>query len=295
MQRKEDRMYSITNVGGAPGGEAFLLVTGGKTALIDSGFSYSAGRMAANIKDVLQGRPLDYVLLTHSHYDHASGSAYMQDAWPGVKVAGSAYAKKILEKPSARAVMREMNDNAARLAGVDTYEDRTDRLHIDITVSDGDMIDLGPMKLQAIAAPGHTKCCTAFWCEEEKLLLSCETLGVDAGNGVVMPCYMVGYGLAMQSVEKLAALGAEKILTPHGSLLEGRTCAEFIKNAVYWNKEFMRRAAAGVRSGKGEAELACEFKELFYTPFMAELQPEKAFDLNLSYTVPMLMKEIRGN
>lgn len=288
-------MYTITNVGGTPGGEAFLLVTSGKTALVDSGFSYSAGRMVSNIKDILQNRPLDYVLLTHSHYDHASGSAYVQDAWPDVKVIGSAYAKRILEKPSARAVMRKMNDNAARLAGVDTYEDRIDRLHIDITVSDGDMISLGPMKLQAISAPGHTKCCTAFWCEDEKLLLSCETLGVDAGNGVVMPCYMVGYGLAMQSVEKLAALGAEKILTPHRGLLTGEACIAFIENAIYWNKEFIRRAAAGVRDGKGEAELAREFKELFYTPFMAEVQPEKAFDLNLSYTIPMLMKEIRGS
>lgn len=285
-------MVTITNVGGAPGGEAFLLETEGKTALVDSGFAYSAPRMIANIKDVLRGRPLDYVLLTHSHYDHASGSAYVRDAWPDVTVAGSAYAKKILEKPSARAVMREMNDNAARLAGADGYEDRTDRLHIDLAVAEGDEIDLGPAKLRVIEAPGHTKCCIAFWCGEEKLLLSCETLGVDAGGGVVMPCYMVGYALAIQSVGKLAALGAEKILTPHRGLLEGEACTAFIENAVYWNAEFMRRAEEGMRAGKGEAELAREFKELFYTPYMAEVQPEKAFDLNLSYTIPMLVREV---
>ena len=267
-------MVTITNVGGAPGGEAFLLETEGKTALVDSGFAYSAPRMIANIKDVLRGRPLDYVLLTHSHYDHASGSAYVRDAWPDVTVAGSAYAKKILEKPSARAVMREMNDNAARLAGADGYEDRTDRLHIDLAVAEGDEIDLGPAKLRV------------------KLLLSCETLGVDAGGGVVMPCYMVGYALAMESVGKLTALGAEKILTPHRGLLEGEACAAFIENAVYWNAEFMRRAEEGMRAGKGEAELVREFKELFYTPYMAEVQPEKAFDLNLSYTIPMLVREV---
>ena len=287
-------MYTITNVGGTPGGEAFLLVTEEKAALIDSGFACSAGRMVANIKDILQDRPLDYVLLTHSHYDHASGSAYVQDAWPDARVAGSVYAKKILEKPSARAVIREMNDNAALLAGISEYEDRTDRLHIDIAVSEGDVIGLGTMKLRVIPAPGHTKCCTAFWCEEEKLLLSCETLGVPAGGGMVMPCYMVGYGLAMQSVERLAALGAEKILTPHRGLLEGEACTAFIENAVYWNKEFMRRAREGRRAGKNEAELAREFKELLYTPFMAEVQPEKAFDLNLGYTIPMLIREIDG-
>ena len=59
-------MYTITNVGGTPGGEAFLLVTEEKAALIDSGFACSAGRMVANIKDILQDRPLDYaVSYTH--------------------------------------------------------------------------------------------------------------------------------------------------------------------------------------------------------------------------------------
>ena len=38
-------MYTITNVGGTPGGEAFLLVTEEKAALIDSGFACSAGRI----------------------------------------------------------------------------------------------------------------------------------------------------------------------------------------------------------------------------------------------------------
>ena len=61
-------MYTITNVGGTPGGEAFLLVTEEKAALIDSGFACSAGRMVANIKDILQDRPLDYAV-SYTHLD----------------------------------------------------------------------------------------------------------------------------------------------------------------------------------------------------------------------------------
>ena len=37
--------------------------------------------------------------------------------------------------------------------------------------------------------------------------------------------------------------------------------------------------------------LAREFKALFYNDVTASLQPEKAFDLNLSYMIPMLVRE----
>ena len=284
-------MYTITDVSGAPGGEAFLLETEEGCALIDSGFAFCAERMAAKIRERLCGRPLRYVLLTHSHYDHASGSVFVRDEWPDVQIVGSAYAEKIFAKSSAQAVMREMNDNAARLAGAYLYDDRIDRLRLDRTVSEGDVLSLGSMKLETVEAPGHTKCCIAFWCEKEKLLISCETLGVDAGGGLVVPCYLVGYGLAMRSIKKLTALGAEAVLVPHRGLFTGKACRNFIERAVYWNQEAMRRVRDGLRAGKTAEMLAREFKALFYNDVTASLQPEKACDLNLSYMIPMLVRE----
>ena len=286
-------MYTITQVGGAAGGEAFLLMTETKTALIDSGFSFSAPAMVSRIRAELKGRPLDYALLTHSHYDHASGSAYLQEEWPDVVIVGSAYAKKIFEKPSARAVIREMNDNAAELYGAHGYVDQTDNLHIDLTVGEDSIIDLGSMTFRVIETPGHTKCSIAFYSEEENLLISNETLGVPVA-GRVMPCYLVGYEITMESIRKAARCSAQNILIPHLGIIKGGDCAHFMKNSLYWNEQIMLQVTKGYRDGKTIEELSLEFKELFYKDDIGRLQPEKAFLLNLSYTIPMLLKECLG-
>ena len=56
----------------------------------------------------------------------------------------------------------------------------------------------------------------------------------------------------------------------------------------------MLQVTKGYRDGKTIEELSLEFKELFYKDDIVRLQPEKAFLLNLSYTIPMLLKECLG-
>ena len=182
----------IVNVGAMPGSDAFLIITDKKTALVDSGFSFCADKMIENIKRELNGKDLDYILLTHSHYDHASGSAYCSEHWPNVKCVCGEYASKIFAKDSAISLMKEMNLSAAKENGVDTFVDKLDSLKVDIAVKEGDSISLGDYTLQVVDAPGHTKCSIAFYIPENKMLISSETLGVYVNENLVDPCYLVG-------------------------------------------------------------------------------------------------------
>jgi glyoxylase-like metal-dependent hydrolase (beta-lactamase superfamily II) len=284
-------MFTISDVGAVSGSEAYLIITDEKTALVDSGFAFCADRMINNIKEKLGSRQLDYILLTHSHYDHASGSAYCRSVFKNVKIIASEYTKKIFEKPSAKAVMREMNFNAAKLYGNNGYKDELDKLTVDIAVKDGDIIDLGEIKLRVIEAPGHTKCSIAFFSEEQGLLISCETMGVIAGENMVMPCYLVGYEMSLDFIRKAEAINPRKILVPHGGILDGKECSNFIKNALFWNEEVKRRITDGFNRGKTVEQLIDEHRALFYTEKVRQLQPEKAFDLNAGYTIPMIINE----
>ena len=80
----------ITDVRQQKGDAAFLLDDGKTSILYDTGFGFTGYAVADNVKAYLGERRLDYIFLTHSHYDHALGSAYILRRYPDAKVvAGS--------------------------------------------------------------------------------------------------------------------------------------------------------------------------------------------------------------
>lgn len=286
-----DEKITICNVGAVPGSEAFLIITKQKAALIDSGYSFCAQEMIENIKSQLGERKLDYILLTHSHYDHVSGSAYCRSNFAGVKVAASSYAAKILSKPSAVAVMRELNESVANDYGVAEFEDKLDNLKVDFIVSEGDIIDLGDVSLRVIEAPGHTKCSIAFYVPQEKMLISCETMGVYASERLVAPSYLVGYKMSIDFIKRAMNMDIEKMLVPHNGILEGTACREFLCDALHSNELLKDTILEDHLHGKKQAEIIEHYKEMFYTGELRKTQPLRAFELNAGYTVPMIIKE----
>lgn len=283
-------MIKIVNTGAQRGSEAFLFITPEKSALIDSGFAFCAENMVENIEKELQGRPLDYVLLTHSHYDHASGSAYCCDRWPDVKIIAGVHTAKIFSKPTAKTVMREMNDNVASIAGVESYPDKLDKLRVDVAVSDGDIIDMGSRTLIVWETPGHTRCSIAFYCPEEKLLISNETMGVFGGGDLVAPAYLVEYEGAISFINRAQAADIESILVAHHGILTGNECHNFLKNALFWNEELKRKILEWHHAGMSNDQVIENCRNLIYKDLVCEVQPVKAFELNASYTIPMIIK-----
>ena len=147
----------VVPVGAAPGGECYLLFVGGSTLLVDSGFQFCGPQLVEHLRRTLQGRALDYILLTHSHYDHALGSVFCKQAWPEATVVASRYAAGIFQKPHARALMRRLDAYQAAQCGVTGAPDCIDALRVDLPVEDGDQIPLDGDTIRIIALPGHMK------------------------------------------------------------------------------------------------------------------------------------------
>ena len=178
MTPKKPLPWTVTDVRALPGDSAFLLDDGRCAILYDTGYAFTGARVAENVRAVLGDRPLDYLFLTHSHYDHAAGSVHIRAAYPDVTVVAGAYAARIFAKPSARALMRELDRKCAAAHGIacdaahgiTDYDDGLDDLCADVCVEDGDGIaDTG---FRAVALPGHTRCSFGFYHEEHRLLLS---------------------------------------------------------------------------------------------------------------------------
>lgn len=85
-----------------------------------------------------------YILTTHHHFDHVGGNRELKEKY-GLKIVGSNIEKDLIEG-------------------------------IDLTLNDGDILNLGNKKVRAILAPGHTRGHILWFFEEDKALFTGDVL-----------------------------------------------------------------------------------------------------------------------
>lgn len=273
------------------GDSSFLLDDGKVSILVDSGFGFTGEEMTNKIADYLGDRKLDYIFLTHSHYDHVLGSINAALRYPEAKVVAGAYASKIFAKPTARALMHKLDSEFAKECGYGDYADLTEHLKVDIEVEDGDTIKTGDLTWQVIGLPGHTKCSVGYYCVEEKLLIGVESLGVYGKNGIVMPSYLVGYQMVMDSIARVKALNPEKILIPHYGVIEGEEAKVYLMASEKSSVEDAKMIKRAILEGKTDEEIVSMLHEKYYFGYIETIYPIAAFTLNAGITVRLLRNE----
>lgn len=284
-------MIKITDVRAISGDSAFLVDDGKIAILYDSGFAFTGSKVAENIKKILGERELNYIFLTHSHYDHALGSVYVKREYPNAKIVAGEYATKIFMKDTAKAVMRDLDKKFALKCGINEYEDLIDDLKIDIAVVEGDKIEAGDMLFTVVALPGHTKCSIGYYLESEKLLLACESLGVYTGE-TVLPSYLVGYQMALESIEKVSSLEIDNILAPHYGILSKNESEQYLNNCKINAIETANGIIEILKNGGSDEDAISFFMNKYYKGYAKDIYPIDAITLNTTIMVNLLKKEL---
>jgi glyoxylase-like metal-dependent hydrolase (beta-lactamase superfamily II) len=284
----------ITDVREQKGDSAFLIDDGKTAILYDSGFAFTGYDVAEKIKKELGDRGLDYIFLTHSHYDHALGSCYVNKVYPNAKVVAGSYASRIFAKDSAKALMRDLDKKFALKCGVESYEDLIDGLKVDIAVEDGDEIEAGSMTFTAISLPGHTKCSIGYYCKEKKLLLGCETLGVSDGNGGVVPAYLVGYEMTLKSIQRMQQIEIDRVLVPHYGLLDCEQTKTYLRLSKTVAQEVAETVVKQLESGMEKSDIIKHYIDRYWKGYIKEVYPIDAITLNTSIMVDLLERELLG-
>ena len=281
----------ITDVRAHKGDSAFLIDNGRTAVLYDTGFAFTGYRVAENIKKELGNRSLDYIFLTHSHYDHAAGSAYILRHYPRAKVVASEYAAAVFKREGAKRVMRELDRKFASVCGVSQYDDLFDELTVHIAVNDGDVINAGDMQFTALELKGHTNCCMGYYLESEKLLLSCETLGVYGGKATIVPSFLVSFEDTLRSIEKAENMQISSLLLPHYGLLSEEQKNFYLQNARAASAETYEEIKSLLKEGKTKAQAVEYFRNKFYSDKIKAVYPEDAMLLNTSIMITLIARE----
>lgn len=184
---------------------AYLLIDE-KPSLIDVGGDSSF--IVKAISKHINPKEIEYVFLTHSHFDHAMASVDLK-RWFGCKI-----------------VMHEMEFELLKrgytLFGYKFY------VEPDVPVRGGEVFDLGEMELEVIHTPGHTPGSVCYYEPNKKWLFSGDTVFAHGAFGRVdLPG---GNKLElMNSLQRLAQLEVEKLYPGHEDVIEENAKEHILK------------------------------------------------------------------
>lgn len=144
---------------------------------------------------------LDYILFTHGHYDHILGGFDLKQMYPNALTA--------IHEADAECLSNEEKSLAV-------HSDSAVQKHMnaDVLLKDGDVLNLGGIKIEVMHTPGHSRGSVCYIIEEEKNIFSgdtlfCRTIGRTDFDGGSM-------NEMMTSLERLIALkGNYKVFTGH--------------------------------------------------------------------------------
>ena len=273
--------YIVDVTSGKGSSTAFLVLGKDKTALIDCGMAYSASNLISNIQQALHnGRKLDYILLSHSHYDHVGSVPYLRKVWPDVKVLAAEYAQNIFTKRSALKTIKELGNQAALYFGAGSLIDYDDNLmKVDYKISEGDLLDLGGISITILETPGHTKCSLSFLVNNE-IIFACETTGVINKSGKIYPAFITSYKDTINSINKCREANAPFIVSPHfGFVSKSETLNYWEKcfQAANESRDFVLKLFT---AGFDEDKIFEKFQNNFQDEVIKSLQPGNAFEIN---------------
>jgi glyoxylase-like metal-dependent hydrolase (beta-lactamase superfamily II) len=273
--------------------EGQLLIGDTAAALVDCGMVFCVEETIANVRNALDGRDLGYILMTHTHYDHIGALPYFRERWPEVKAVTTETGAAVLLKDTPRRMFRELSTAAAiRLGNADVssivsgallFDYNDDAFCADMTVKDGDSIDLGGISVTVLETPGHTRDSLSFFVPESGLLLLCETPGVLMPDGEVYPCFLTSYTDTLDSIAKCRRTGYKTLAFPHRGILPESEVADFFDRAEAANRE-CREFILNLKGVSEEALLEAFFKR-YASDHLMTYQPKEAFFANARATI----------
>ena len=195
----------------------YLLSFGDKDALIDAGSGRGQAQLIKNIAEYLEPNvQLEYLLLTHCHFDHTGGAKAVRDEY-GCRIVAH----------ELDAVYLESGDN--RVIGATWYGARLEPLAIDIKLQGQESkLAIGSGAVTAIHCPGHSPGSVAYTTDIDGELI---LFGQDI-HGPIHSEFLSDEKQYLASLTRLINLEADLLLESHFGVIEPKhEVRQFIE---YW-------------------------------------------------------------
>lgn len=291
-----DLPEGIYRVTAGNGGESFLIDGGEKVALYDCGMAFCAKGLIENIErriEKLGKTTVDYVFISHTHYDHIGALPYVIERFKDVKIVGAKKAARVFKSEGARATMVRLGEAARRDFGNRDEADfkiKADGLRVDLEVSDGDEVSLGEKKVRVYETKGHTDCSVSYMLEPDRVLFASESTGVLRAPELMHTAILKSFDECIESSRKCEALNPKRIVGNHYGAVPSFYNDRYFK--LFREEAFAERdlILKAKHEGKTLDETIAIHKKKYWSVARGRVQPEAAFDENAKYIVQHIFK-----
>lgn len=221
VERIKDNLWQVGGGGLTDPADAavYLVRFGEKAALIDAGCGEGHARLTKNIAECLPPSvQLEYLLLTHCHFDHTGGAAAVRNEF-GCQIAAH----------ELDAVYLEAGDGEVTAAS--WYGARLEPLIVDVKLrGDQSTLSIGTGTVSVMHWPGHSPGSVVYTTRIDNQLV---LFGQDV-HGPILPALLSDEKQYQASLAKLLDLNADLLLEGHFGIIRTR---EEVRNFV---RSFMR-------------------------------------------------------
>lgn len=211
----------------------WLLADGDGWTAIDTGYNNDETRAFwdAAFDRVLDGRPVQRLIVSHFHPDHASLAGWFAERWDApIWMTYSEWMQAQLNRyggPTADidARMDFYAENGMEQEGIDGYRaTRPDfsKIILPLPIAfrrmmDGDMVTIGDDDWQVITGAGHSPEHAALWCAKRNILISGDQVLPRISTNVSLQCNEPDgdpLRLYLESLEKFRPVASDALVLP---------------------------------------------------------------------------------
>jgi glyoxylase-like metal-dependent hydrolase (beta-lactamase superfamily II) len=196
----------------------YLVRFGDKAALIDAGSGRDHPHLIKNIAEILESHAqLEYLLLTHCHFDHTGGAQAVRDE----------YGCRIVAHELDAIYLESGND---RVTAAARHGTRLEPFAVDIRLQGQESIlAIGDGTVKAIHCPGHSPGSVVYTTDIDGELI---LFGQDV-HGPIHSEFLSNEERYLDSLERLLTLHSDLLLEGHFGIIETREeVREFIQSCI---------------------------------------------------------------
>ncbi|HOT45883.1 MAG TPA: MBL fold metallo-hydrolase [Spirochaetota bacterium] len=257
------KIHERIHVAGNLAYPGYVITGDSKCAMIEGGINLMGPLYLKSIRGILgDAKRLDYLFITHSHYDHLGSAFYLKQNIPGLAVGAHERVAPLLQKDSVIAMMNRLSEiQRAIFKDIAGDEDlRIRPMEFDLSLKEGDEFDLGGLTCRVYEVPGHTRDSLAFYIPQLKALFPGEAAGVPQGKEGIEPQveFLSSFDDYLASLDKMIALAPAMICIGHGWVLSDDDASEFLVRSRAATFEYRKLIEQYISDAHGDIEKAIE-------------------------------------